>query len=184
MFILASQSPRRQALLQRIMTDFKVIPADIDESDIPLQAPADYVEALAIKKAQTLAQIHKNATILSADTVISYQQTIFGKPKDYQEAKKMLTQLSGQKHQVYTGVCLYHQGQFHQKVVKTDVCFLPLSNTQITNYLEMGEWTDKAGGYGIQGAGALLVSGICGDFYNIVGLPISTVKLMIDEVIK
>ncbi|WP_436667565.1 Maf family protein [Latilactobacillus sakei] len=181
MFILASQSPRRQALLKRVVNDFEVQPAQIDEHETPLTTPGDYVQTLAQRKGEAVAVQYPTATILAADTAISFQGTLYGKPKDRQDAYEMLRQLSGQTHQVYTGLWLMKDGLVQQKVVQTDVTFWHLSTAEIEQYLDQNEYADKAGAYGIQGAGALLINKINGDFYNVVGLPVSTVARMLQN---
>lgn len=179
MFILASQSPRRRELLQKVVSDFDVQPAAIDERQVPMTAPADYVQTLAQLKGECIAQKNPQATVLSADTVVSFQGTIYGKPHDRQDAADMLRQLSGGTHQVYTGVWLSIDGKSRKTVVQTDVTFWPLSREMIETYLDTDEYRDKAGAYGIQGQGSLLVEKINGDFYNVVGLPISTVARLL-----
>lgn len=179
MFILASQSPRRRELLQKVVPDFEVQPATIDERQVPVTAPADYVQMLAQLKGESIAQKNPQATVLSADTVVSFQGTIYGKPHDRQDAAEMLRQLSGSTHQAYTGVCLSIDGEIRKMVVQTDVTFWPLSHEMIETYLDTEEYRDKAGAYGIQGQGSLLVEKINGDFYNVVGLPISTVARLL-----
>lgn len=179
MFILASQSPRRKALLQRVVPEFTAVPAQINERETPVTKPADYVQILARRKGQQVATNYPTATILSADTVVSFQATIYGKPSDRQAAAAVLRQLSGQTHQVYTGIWLKQAARVQQAVVRTDVTFWPLSEDQIATYLDQNNYQDKAGAYGIQGPGSLLVEKINGDFYNVMGLPISTIARML-----
>lgn len=179
MFILASQSPRRKELLKQIVPEFITIPAQINERETPFTKPADYVQTLARRKGEQVAAQNPTATVLSADTVVSFQETIYGKPQDRQDAAAVLRQLSGQTHQAYTGVWLTKDGQVQQTVVKTDVTFWSLSDQMTETYLDQNEYQDKAGAYGIQGAGNLLVEKINGDFYNVVGLPISTIARML-----
>nr|SFZ88388.1 Septum formation protein Maf [Loigolactobacillus rennini] len=179
--ILASSSPRRQALLKWVTSDFISIPAAVSEHiDQPLP-PAKHVAVLAARKGEAVAAKQSaTATILSADTVVSFQQQIFGKPKSRSAARATLQQLQNQTHQVYTALWLKQPQQSpEQKVVRTDVTFYPLTLTQIERYLATGEYRDKAGAYGIQGYGGLLVKAIQGDFYNIMGLPIAVVSQLL-----
>ena len=179
--ILASQSPRRQQLLRYITEDFTVAPADIDETRHAGEAPAAYVERLAQEKAAVQAALHPDELILAADTIVALGDDIFGKPTDRTDAKKTLELLSGQTHVVYTGVCLRRGGKLTSQVVACDVTFYPLSERDIAAYLATGEADDKAGSYGIQGPGALLIEKINGDYYAVMGLPVATVKRLIDK---
>lgn len=179
-FILASSSPRRQELLHRILPDFQVQPAQVSEQVVNGLTPAAHVQTLAMRKGKAVASAWPKAAVLSADTIVSFQGTIFGKPHSRQQAGKRLAQLSGQTHQVYSGVWYYQPGQKVQAaVVRTDVTFYPLTSAQIARYLATGEADDKAGAYGIQGYGGLFVKAIQGDYYNVMGLPLATVSRMI-----
>lgn len=181
MLVLASRSPRRQALMTRITPDFTVCPAAIDERALPVLPPAEYVQALALAKGAAVVQTHPNATVVAADTMVVWQGALLGKPADQAAAAQMLHQLSGQTHQVMTGLAVYFpNGQTRHTVVTTDVLFWPLTEAVIGAYLATGEYQDKAGAYGIQGQGALLVQAIQGDYYNVVGLPISTLARMLE----
>lgn len=171
--ILASASPRRQALLKMILPTFEVYPADIKESAPGIQEPEAYVKMLAGEKAYTVAQNFSQDLIIGCDTVVSLGNTIYGKPKNYDDAKKTLQTLSGRTHQVYTGVTLVCKTKEMSFCQKTDVRFFDLTEKEIEGYLSVGEWKDKAGGYGIQGKGALLVEQVQGDYYNVVGLPVA-----------
>ena len=183
MLVLASQSPRRQELLARITKDFTTHKADIDERALPLLAPADYVQSLAHAKAQAVAKVYPQATVIAADTMVAFQGQLLGKPADRQAAQAMLEQLSGQVHQVHTGVVVRDAAGFEQQTtVTTAVEFWPLSDALIQQYLDQGEYTDKAGAYGIQGQGALLIKGIVGDYYNVMGLPISTLYRLLQRI--
>lgn len=178
--ILASSSPRRQELLQRITTDFISIPAQVSEHINEPLAPAQHVLTLAARKGNTVAAQRPTDIILSADTVVSFQKQIFGKPKSLAIARTTLQLLQGQTHQVYTAVWLKRPQQpAQQQVVRTDVSFLPLTPYQIERYLATGEYKDKAGAYGIQGYGGLLIKSINGDYYNVMGLPIAVVSQLL-----
>jgi septum formation protein len=179
-FILASGSPRRQALLQRILPTFQVQPAQVSEQVPDGLAPAVHVQTLATRKGEAVATQFPTATVLSADTIVSFQGAVFGKPHSRQQAGARLAKLSGQTHQVYSGVWYHQPGQPAQTaVVCTDVTFYPLTPAQIDHYLATGEADDKAGAYGIQGYGGLFVKAIQGDYYNVMGLPLATVSRMI-----
>ncbi len=180
MLILASQSPRRVELLQRITKDFDVEPAQIDERALPISAPATYVQTLAQAKGRAVAALHPDATVIAADTMVAYQDDLLGKPQDEAAAFAMLKELSGKTHHVHTGVFVCKpDGTEKLQVVTTAVEFWPLSDDEIKQYLACGEYQDKAGAYGIQGQGALLIKGIVGDYYNVMGLPISTLARML-----
>ena len=171
--ILASASPRRSALLQLLGLPFTALPTGEDET-LPLGLPpAEAVQALALRKAQAAVRQHPQALVIGADTAVVADGEILGKPADRAGAARMLRMLSGRAHQVYTGVALLcPKGQqiFHQC---TGVTFYPLSERTIEWYLDTGEPFDKAGAYGIQGKGALLVREIAGDYLNVVGLPLA-----------
>ena len=165
--ILASQSPRRRELLERCHIPFRVEVADIDEalnSDIPLEAA---MEELAWRKAYTVFERYPEAVVM--------ERQILGKPEDAEEAKAMLTRLSGKTHQVMTGVCLLSADQRICFCDVSDVEFYPLTAEEIEAYVATGEPLDKAGAYGIQGEGFFLVKRIIGDFYSIMGFPVARV---------
>ncbi|MFD0896371.1 Maf family protein [Loigolactobacillus binensis] len=175
--ILASSSPRRQELLQQITTDFVSIPAQVSEHITEPLTPAQHVQTLAARKGNAVFAQQPTATVLSADTVVSFREQIFGKPKSLAAARTTLNLLQDQTHQVYTAVWLKRPQQpVLQQVVRTDVTFLPLTPHQIERYLSTGEYRDKAGAYGIQGYGGLLIKAIAGDYYNVMGLPLSVVS--------
>lgn len=179
-FILASGSPRRQELLHRILPTFAIHPAQVSEQVSDDLTPAAHVQTLATRKGQAVAAEFPTATVLSADTIVSFQGAVFGKPHSRAQAGERLDQLSGQTHQVYSGVWYQQPGQAAQTaVVRTDVTFYPLTQAQIAHYLTTGEADDKAGAYGIQGYGGLFVKAIQGDYYNVMGLPLATVSRMI-----
>ena len=163
--ILASQSPRRRELLERCHVPFRIEVADIDEAlnpDIPL-------------KAHTVFERHPEAVVIGADTIVVLERQILGKPKDVEEAKAMLSRLSGKTHQVMTGVCLLSADQRVCFSDVSDVEFYPLTAEEIDTYVATGEPLDKAGAYGIQGEGFFLAKKITGDFYSIMGFPVARV---------
>ena len=171
--ILASASPRRRELLALAGFDFTVETAAVEETYDPALPPAKIVMHLAAVKSETVARLHPNEPVIGADTVVVLDEAILGKPRDAQDAAAMLRRLSGRVHQVYTGVCL-RRGEksicFHECTL---VRFKELSDEMIAAYVATGEPMDKAGAYGIQGRGCVLVEGIQGDYFNVVGLPVS-----------
>ena len=179
--ILASASPRRRELLENIGVDFEVVVSDADESSIPDDiAPELYVQELALLKAcDTAKKLDKknlkDTLVISADTVVVSEGEILGKPYDTADAEVMLTRLSGKVHQVMTGICVFRMrdGFSVCDSVVTNVKFKELSAEVIKAYAASGESLDKAGAYGIQGLGALLCEKLDGDYFNVVGLPVS-----------
>ena len=170
--ILASASPRRQELIRQITAEVTADPADVEEivpEGMPLTERPEY---LAHIKAAAVAVRHPEEMVLGCDTGVFIDGQMIGKPKDRADAARILRQLSGRVHQVITGCCLINNGQERRFSEVTDVEFYPLSDQQIEAYLDQGEYRDKAGAYGIQGPGALLVKGIRGAFYNVMGLPV------------
>ncbi|MGM9926561.1 MAG: Maf family protein [Bacillus sp. (in: firmicutes)] len=171
--ILASASPRRKELLTLLDIPFKTYSADIDETIPPYMTPEVAVEQLAHKKAQAVFNANKQAIVIGCDTIVVHNGNILGKPIDREEAFSMLSQLSNHTHAVYTGVCIMSE---HKTVVfheVTSVTFWKLNQQDINAYIDSGEPFDKAGSYGIQGRAALFVKGIQGDYFNVVGLPVS-----------
>ena len=172
--ILASASPRRRELLERVgITDFTVAAPNVDESVEPGLSPADMVETLSLRKARAAAQtLGPDGLIIAADTVVALDADVLGKPRDGDDAFAMLSALSGREHRVYTGVTVLRGDRAVTEHEETAVTFRALSPDEIWGYIATGEPMDKAGAYGIQGIGALLVSGIRGDYSNVMGLPV------------
>ena len=172
--ILASNSPRRRELLERIgITDFTVAAQDVDESVEPGLSPADTVERLSLRKARAAARkFSPDDMIIAADTVVALDGDVLGKPRDGDHAFAMLSALSGRENRVYTGVTVLRGDKAVTQHEETAVTFRELSPDEIRGYIATGEPMDKAGAYGIQGVGALLVSGIRGDYSNVMGLPV------------
>ena len=172
--ILASQSPRRRELLEQIgLTDFIIRPAQGEERADPGLSPDRLVEELSRRKAEeAAASSGPDDLIIAADTVVAIDGRILGKPRDRQDAVRMLALLSGRTNTVYTGVTVARAGRFETEHEATDVLFRTLTPEEIDAYAATGEPLDKAGAYGIQGRGALLVEGIRGDYGNVVGLPL------------
>lgn len=179
--ILASASPRRRELLARITPDFTVITSEFDESSLPHEEPKATAEALAKGKCMAVAAQHREDTVIGSDTVVEYNGQIFGKPRDLEDARRMLHALAGADHFVHTGVAIYHKGECKVFSATTRVRFYPLSDEQIEQYIHTDEPYDKAGGYAIQGKAALFCQEIEGCYYNIMGLPVSRVARALAE---
>ena len=172
MLILASKSPRRKELLSIITEDFKIIPAVGEERADKSLPPDRYVCELARHKAEEIAEQYPDDIVIGADTIVVIEGEILGKPIDEADARRMLELLSGTEHHVYTGVCIKCNNRNTAFAEDTKVRFFDLSDKEISDYIDTGEPFDKAGAYGIQGIGALIVSGITGDYYNVMGLPV------------
>lgn len=177
--VLASGSPRRKELLAKTGLKFSVVVSGGEEK-AETSDPAETVEKLSLDKASAVADLlqaeKEPQLIIGADTVVACDGEILGKPSDREDAFRMLWKLQGQTHQVYTGVTLLlkkkHTWQAHTFSEKTDVQFYPVSREELLAYIETGEPMDKAGSYGIQGGFGIYVKGICGDYNNVVGLPV------------
>jgi septum formation protein len=177
--ILASQSPRRRDLLDLIGMRHEVRPADIDESVLPAEQPAQYAERLARGKARTIAEHEPDALTIGSDTIVVVDGDILGKPADAAEAGRMLRRLSGREHTVFTAVAVAHGRRIASSVEEVFVKFRELSDETIDAYVATGEPMDKAGGYGIQGYGATIVERIEGDYFAVMGLALGRmVRLM------
>lgn len=188
--VLASASPRRLEILKNIGLEFNVSVPDVDESSVSYSGDAGlYVQELALLKAGAAAKKldvkkNKNTLIISADTVVVSGDEILGKPTDEADAKRMLRELSGKAHSVMTGICVFRMSDGFSvcDAVKTDVIFKALSDDLIESYIKTKEPMDKAGSYGIQGKGSVLVEKIDGDYFNVVGLPVSRLcDILADE---
>ena len=181
--ILASQSPRRRELLGQMgFTDFIIRPARGEEAAAPGLTPAQLVEALSAQKAaEVAASAEQDDLVIAADTVVAVDGRVLGKPHSTDEAFEMLSSLSGREHTVYTGVTLRRGAQVLTAHEATHVTFRSLTPEELRAYIATGEPMDKAGSYGIQGYGALLVEGIRGDYSNVVGLPVCRLGLMLKE---
>ena len=173
--VLASGSPRRAQLLRALGVDFQIMPAPVSEDVDEVTAPDRVVEQLALRKATSIARARPEALVIGADTIVMLGDTLLGKPRTPREAEAMLNRLSGRRHVVYTGVAVVHQGTNRAVVAHetTQVSFAPITPDEIRAYVAGGSPMDKAGSYGIQeDLGAVFVSGIEGDFYNVMGLPV------------
>lgn len=176
-WILASASPRRKELLEKLGVEFEVCPAQGEEK-ITEKQPSELVMELAGQKAEEVAgRTGGDVLVLGADTIVVFQGKALGKPADEQDACRMLEMLSGNVHEVYTGVALINQktGEKKRFFEKTEVFMSPMEKKEILDYIASGEPMDKAGAYGIQGIGAKFIHRINGDYYNVVGLPISRI---------
>lgn len=173
--ILASGSPRRKEILENTNLKFSVITSDIDERIFENEEPIQLVLRLAFEKCMSVAQNNPSDLVIGADTIVVLDNEILGKPKNEEEAFNTLSKLSNREHQVITGMSIVNLGN-EKKIVDyaiSNVKFKKLTDQDIKDYISTKECLDKAGSYGIQGYGALLVEEIKGDYFNIVGLPIS-----------
>lgn len=175
--ILASASPRRRELLEKLGLSFTVRVADIEECPLAHETPQQFVLRTATEKAKIVSQHHPHAWILGADTVVVLDNEILGKPVDADDARRLLTRLAGRWHEVLTGFCLCRKDIPHltAHVVTTAVKFVDFDKTIAAAYVQTGEPLDKAGAYGIQGKGGFLVERITGSYSNVVGLPLTEV---------
>lgn len=181
--ILASGSPRRRELLTRMgIEDFEIITSDVDESLDESLPPAEQVELLSRRKADAVAaEVSSDDLVIAADTVVAMDGVVLGKPADEEDAFRMLSALSGVRHHVFTGVTVRMGERVLTRHEVTSVDFRPLEAEEIEEYIATGECMDKAGAYGIQGYGCLLVEGIIGDYYNVMGLPVALLFQMLKQ---
>ena len=179
--ILASQSPRRKALMELFSIPFTIRVADIDETMDPEKAPFEEVARVSRAKAEAIPRTD-NDVVIAADTIVVCDGQVLGKPKDEADAFRMLRLLSGRDHQVMTGMCVLRGklAQVHTEV--TDIHFRPLSDQEILSYIRTGEPMDKAGSYGIQGGAALFAEKMAGDYYNVMGLPVCRLGQMLRSI--
>lgn len=171
--ILASASPRRKTLIKYLFSNYEVVPSSINEDDYKMLSPYEMPEFLATQKAKDIVKTHPDAIVIGCDTSVVLGERVLGKPKDEVQARNMLSLLSDKTHKVITGVCIICGDKAMSFSVSTDVTFYELDDDEIDEYVQSGEPYDKAGGYGIQGLGSVFVKEISGDFYNVVGLPVS-----------
>jgi len=169
--VLASASPRRLGLLKNIGVDPEVRPADIDETPLPGESAARYVERLAVAKAEAVAR--DGEVVIAADTTVSINGQIIGKPASRAEALDILRTLSGRTHTVFTGLAVLSPSGTTSAIVTSEVTFIPASEDLLAWYADTDEPYDKAGAYGLQGAGSMLVAGVRGSVTNVVGLPLA-----------
>lgn len=179
--ILASQSPRRKELLSFITENFTVKVSDAEEITDPSLSPEETVKALAVLKGEAVAADFSDDVIISADTIVVLDGKILGKPHSREEAFSMLSSLSGRSHEVFTGVCVISGDKKFCFAQRTLVTFCCLSEDDINAYIETNEPFDKAGAYGIQGKGSVMIESIEGDYYNVMGLPVARLNRLLRD---
>ena len=183
--VLASKSPRRRELIREIFSDFEIITSEVDETLPTSVHPRDGVEILAIRKGEAVYRnLPEDTLVVSSDTLVEMDGIALGKPEDEADAERMLTALSGRRHNVHTGVAIHYRGRVFSGVDSTEVEFLPLSEKEILDYIATGEPMDKAGAYGLQGIGGRLVSGYHGSFDTVVGLSVSLTRELVDRALS
>lgn len=178
--VLASTSPRRKELLESICPGFEIIAPEVDETPLPSETPVAHAERLSLLKANAVFESLKNSTsdvlVIASDTIVVLNETILGKPKDYADAFRMLTALSGKTHSVCTAVTLIRYKEMRNTILTesetTEVAFKKLSRADIERYLSMIEWHDKAGSYAVQHGGEMIVAHINGSYTNVIGFPL------------
>ena len=180
-FIVASASPRRKELLSMTGYEFEIIPSDADETLPENMGAYEAVKELSKRKAFSVWEENRDAVVLGCDTVVAYDDVILGKPETEEEAEKMLLELSGKEHFVYSGVCITDGKETRQFTGSAKVKFYNLSKETVKSYVATKEPMDKAGSYGIQGIGSVLVESIEGDYFTIVGLPLSETARVLSE---
>jgi septum formation protein len=181
--ILASASPQRRAILERLGVAFKVRPADVEE--LKEGDPKEVAVENALRKARAVVEADSPPVlVLGVDTVVALAGRVYGKPKDERQARETLHALNGSTHTVLSGVALIKNGHERTALAATEVVFRRLDEELIDWYVALGEWRDRAGGYGIQGAGAALVREVRGDYENVVGLPLATLLDLCPELLK
>ena len=180
--ILASQSPRRRELLSLIGIAHEIMPADLDESLLPEESPTEHAERLARSKAETVAAREPAAVVIGSDTIVVLDGDILGKPRDGAEAAATLRRLSGRTHTVHTAVAVARDGRTVSGVESVEVTFRPLDDAQIEAYIATGEPMDKAGAYGLQGYGAVIVERVHGDYFAVMGLALGRLVALLEAV--
>ena len=180
--ILASQSPRRRELLTLVGIPHEVRPADLDERMEPGESPTEHAERLARAKAQAVALVEQDAVVIGSDTIVVLDGEVLGKPADVAEAVRTLQRLSGRTHTVHTAVAVARDGHVESGVESVEVTFRPLTDAQIETYVATGEPMDKAGAYGIQGYGAVIVERIHGDYFAVMGLALGRLVALLARV--
>ncbi len=179
--ILASQSPRRIELLNRLVKFFDVEESLTDEQSFE-KNPEKLAVELAQRKAQDVFSRNGDSVVIGADTVVSVGGLVLGKPMDEEDARSMIRMLSGREHVVYTGVCAISKEFCKTVCCRTEVTFDKLSASEMDGYIAERDWDDKAGAYGIQGAAAKYIKGIKGDYYNVMGLPLHETYVLLKEI--
>lgn len=179
--ILASGSPRRRELLRGLGLEFEIYKPEVDESRLDNERPEDLCRRLSRIKAMAGSQKFHDSIIIAADTIVVIDGLILGKPSDREDAFNMLRTLQGREHEVLTGLTVCSDTKIISHVEHTRVKFRQLGDSQIKNYIASGECDDKAGAYAVQGKGALLVEGLSGDYFNVVGLPVCALGKILAE---
>ena len=180
--VLASGSPRRAEILNSVGWVFEKAVPDVDESVIDGESPEDYVQRLASEKARAVSDLFQNRIVLAADTTVVIDGEIIGKPADLADARRMIARLAGNWHEVLTGVAVSANGSTKIGIQSTRVKFSEMSDAEIEFLVEKGDPLDKAGAYAVQAQAALFIEGVEGDYWNVVGLPISLVYRLIKEI--
>jgi len=181
--ILASKSPRRYELLKQVGLEFDVIPSRVEEDFVKGESPRKHVLRLAEAKALDVGNQHPDRWVVAADTIVYVDHSILGKPKNREEAKKMLRRLSGKEHRVLTGFSVHHleRGKGDRQAVQTAVKVKKLAQPEMDCYVKTGEPYDKAGAYAIQGMGSFMIESIKGSYTNVVGLPVCELIRMLSR---
>ncbi len=179
--VLASGSPRRRDLLKGLGWRFRVVVPQVDETPRLGESPVRLCSRLSAEKAASVQNLRVDALVIAADTIVVVDGEILGKPSDKKESMEMLRRLQGRSHEVLTGIGLFWKGSMVSDVERTVVHFRALDAAAVAAYAETGEGMDKAGAYAIQGKGALLVSSIEGDYFNVVGLPLCKLGSVLEE---
>jgi len=182
--VLASGSPRRAEILNSVGWQFEKAIPDVDESVVEGESPEDYVQRLAVEKARAVSSSLKDRLVLAADTTVVIGGEIIGKPIDLDDARRMIAMLAGKWHAVLTGVAVSQNGSANVGIQSTRVKFAPMSGGEVDFLVKNGDPLDKAGGYAVQAQAALFIEGIEGDYWNVVGLPISLVYRLVSEMNK
>jgi septum formation protein len=181
-YILASKSPRRKELLSELVNNFEIISAEVDESLPDGIHPREGVEILAVRKGEIIAKDNLDAIVISSDTLVELNGVALGKPTDKDDAVRMLTSLSGNVHNVHTGVAIHFAGEVYSGVATTAVYFREMTKTEIEEYVNSGDPMDKAGAYGIQSGGGKFVEKTDGDYDTVVGLSMRLVKELLSKI--
>lgn len=183
-YVLASKSPRRAELMRYITPDFEILPAGCGEALPDGIDPFEAPEFLAVQKALDVCKKRPDSLVIGCDTVVILDNQIMGKPKDKEDAFRMLKALSGRVHTVVSGVCICFKGKTLSFTQKTQVEFYDIPDEDILEYIRKSNPLDKAGSYGIQDEGGLFVKGISGDHYNVIGLPLARLNQELKKIIK
>ena len=179
--ILASGSPRRRQLLELIGIEHEVLPSNIDETMRPRETPRRHAERLAREKASTIATREPDRITIAADTIVVINRKVLGKPRDTDDARRMLSMLSGREHTVITAVAVARGRKIRSAIEEVKVKFRRLREDEIDAYIATGEPMDKAGAYGIQGFGATIVECVNGDYFAVMGLPLARLVMLLRD---